>query len=404
MKKWIALLLILCMGASLLACGKEQEQEEVFSAPLLTATEETTQPEESEQTGPVVGVSLPNSDDSFWKESAQAMKEHLEAQGYTMTALFACDDIDTQHRHIREMLINEVDCVVVAAIDSLSLLTPLDDLQNAGIPVVAYDRLLMNTDAVDGFVTYDYQTMGAQVAQSVIDQKQLDKAERAYTIELFMGAPEDHSALLFYNGVMEVLQPYLDSGALECPSGRLAFEDTCVVMNTMEDAQDACAERLRREYPERKLDICLAASDTIASGCRAALAEAGKTGDQWPMITGQGGDLGSVKALVNERQVVTVYKDPKAMGIAAADMAIQLLTGNVAQGDGTSSDNYMVQVPTVQMPWELITMENYRQLLVDTGIYEEKEFPAPTDPVAVPEETTETTQPAETTQPTETTT
>lgn len=402
MKKWIALLLILCMGASLLACGKEQAQEEVFSAPLLTDTEENTTPSEEESTGPVVGVSLPNSDDSFWMESARAMKEQLEAQGYTMTALFACDDLDTQQRHMREMLINEVDCVVVAAMDSLYILEQLEDLKDAGIPVVAYDRLLMNTDAVDGFVTYDYQTMGAQVAQSAIDQMQLETAGRAYTVELFMGPAEDHSALLFYNGVMEVLQPYLESGALECPSGRLAFEDTCVVMNTMEDAQEACAERLRREYPERKLDLCLAASDTIASGCRAALAEAGKTGDQWPVITGQGGDLGSVKAVANQRQTVTVYKDPKAMGIAAADMAVQLLTGDAVQGDGT--DNYMVQVPTVRLPWELITMENYRQLLVDTEIYEAKEFPEETEPVVVPAETTETIQPAETTQPTETTT
>ena len=120
------------------------------------------------------------------------------------------------------------------------------------------------------------------------------------------------------------------------------------------------------------------------------------------MITGQGGDLGSVKAVANQRQTVTVYKDPKAMGIAAADMAVQLLTGNVVQGDGT--DNYMVQVPTVRLPWELITMENYRQLLVDTEIYEAKEFPEETEPVVVPAETTETIQPAETTQPTETTT
>lgn len=406
MKKWIALLLILCLGASVLACGKEQPQEERFSAPLLTDTSiSTTQPEDTGIPGTVVGVSLPNSDDSFWVESARAMKEQLEAQGYTMTALFAGDDVETQQRHMREMLLNKVDCVVVAAIDSLALLEQEQALWDAGIPIIAYDRLLMNTEAVSGFVTYDYQAMGAELARHVVQSKQLDvagAAGRAYTVELFMGPPEDNSALLFYTGVMEVLQPYLDSGALECPSGRLAFEDTCIATHTVETAQEVCADRLKREYAERKLDICLAASDTIASGCSAALSEAGKTGDKWPLITGQGGSLNSVKAVADKRQMVTVYKDPKAFGIACADMAVQLMTGGSVQTEGVLSDNLMAQIPTVHLPWQLITKENYRELLVETKIYSKAEFP--TEETIPENASAEAAQPEVTTQPTETTT
>lgn len=395
MKKWIVLLLVLCLSAGVMGCGKKAQP-----AQTLPETEpvETTQPAEPERPGTVVGVSLPSSTDKFWVETARAIRQQLEKQGYEMAAFFAEDEVETQQRHLREMLINEVACMVIVPVDSLALLEQEEDAREAGIPVIGLDRQLMHTDGVDVLVTYDYRQMGADVARQIIAEKQLDAADperRPYTVELFMGTPENHSALLFYTGVMEVLQPYLDSGALECPSGRLDFEDVYVQPATMDQSHLFCADRLEREYTERKLDICFAADDTIAAGCRAALAAAGQTGDKWPLITGQGGDLGSVKTLANGRQTVTVYKDPAALGIACADVAVQLMNGQTVQTDGVTSDNQVRSVPTVMLPYQVITMGNYRQLLVDTGIYDEKEFP-----VEEPTVPTETTQPVETTQPT----
>lgn len=380
MKKWIAMLLALCLAMSLAACGAREQSGDTAPSDTEDTAADTT-PADPGLPGTVIGISVPNDTDSFWLGSARFLKNILKEQGYSVTVLFAEDDIATQQRHMREMLLNEVDCIIVAAIDSIALLEQEAAAKEKGIPVIAYDRLLMNTDAVVGYVSYDYETMGAELAQHVVQQKQLDipdAAGRPYTIELFMGSPEDHNAMLLHRGALSVLQPYIDSGALECSSGRLAFEDTCVQTGTLEAAQQACADRLEREYTEKKLDICFAASDIIASGCRAALKAAGQTGDKWPLITGQGGDLDSVKAVAKDQQLVTVYKDPEAMAQACADMVLQLLTGEAVQTD-TVCSNQALDVPAVLMPYLLIHKDNYIKELVETKIYTDSELTLPTE-------------------------
>lgn len=385
MKKWFALLLALCLGLSLIACGKEEPQ------PSTAAPE--TQPTETEAVHINVAISMPNDTNAYWLESARMIKEQLEAQDYTVAVLFAENSIENQQRHIREMVLNDVDCMVVAAVDSFALTAELAEAKAAGIPVIAFDRLMMESDAVSGLVAYDYEAMGADMARQVVLERKLDDPEadnRPYTIEFFMDTPENYSSLLLHKGAMSVLRPYLDSGALVCCSGRLEFEDACVPEDDYDTAWAACVTRLHAEYTERYLDICFAGSDLIADACRGALTVNGHVTGKHLTVAGQGGGLTASKAIANGKQAVTVYKDVEALATACADMAITLMAGQIPEGNA-SQDNYIVSVPAVFLPYTVITRENYTQELVDTGIYSETDLP--------PQPTLEETEPTEATQP-----
>lgn len=413
MKKWLALLLALCLGLSLMACGKEE-------APPASSDTAPTQPTQTEAVHINVAISMPNDTNAYWLQSARMIKEQLEAQDQTVAVLFAENSVENQQRHIREMLLNQVDCMVVAAIDSFALTEELADAKAAGIPVIAFDRLIMGSDAVSGLVAYDYEAMGADMAQQVVLERKLNDPEaenRPYTIEFFMDTPENYSSMLLHKGAMGVLRPYLDSGALVCCSGRLEFEDACVPEDDYDTAWAACVTRLHAEYTERYLDICFAGSDLIADACRGALTVNGHVAGKHLTVAGQGGGLTASKAIANGKQAVTIYKDVEALAAACAEMAVTLISGQIPEGN-TSQDNYAVSVPAVFLPYTVINRENYTQELVDTGIYTDTDLPPqPTEAESEPTEATqpsseetqpsgetgEATQPSESTGPTETT-
>ena len=219
------------------------------------------------------------------------IRDRLEGLGYEVDLQYAEDDVQMQVSQIENMIASGVNCLVIASIDSSVLVNVEEQAKNAGIPIIAYDRLLMDTDAVSYYATFDNKGVGTAIGEYIKEKKELDKAKaegKSYTIEFFMGSPDDNNALFLYNGLMEVLQPYLDDGTLVCESGRTSFEDTCILRWSQETAQQNCENYLTGFYADKKLDICASAFDGFAYGCKAALEGAGyKVGEDWPLITGQ---------------------------------------------------------------------------------------------------------------------
>ncbi len=378
MKKLIALLLAMTLAVFALGCTEAADQAETTALTPAPETTVQTQPWESDLPGTVIGIALPNDTEPFWVESAAALRQQLEEMDYRVAILTADDDLQDQVYNVEEILYNHVQCLVVAAIDSLALVELEAQAQEQGIPVVAYDRMLMNTDAVDGCVCFDYEQMGKDMAQELVVQRQLDDPKavgRSYTIEFFMGAPENHNAMLLHRGALSVLKPYLDSGVLESASGRIAFEDTCI-SGDAEAIYNACLDRLNREYTEKKLDICFAGSDLIADQCAQAFLDCGYTELTWPSVMGQGGGLESVKAVVEQTRLFTVHTDPEALAEACAEMVHGLLNGQLTVTDGDCMNNHAIEVPVTYVEHKVITRENHQEELVQTGIYTQKELPS----------------------------
>ena len=322
---------------------------------------------------------MPTQSSERWINDGANMKKQLEALGYEVDLQYAEDDVQMQVSQIENMIASGVNCLVIASIDSSALVNVEEQAKNAGIPIIAYDRLLMDTDAVSYYATFDNKGVGTAIGNYIKEAKDLDAAKAAgdsYTIEFFMGSPDDNNALFLYNGLMEVLQPYLDDGTLVCKSGRTSFEDTCILRWSQETAQQNCENYLTGFYADEKLDICASAFDGFAYGCKAALEGAGyKVGEDWPLITGQDAELMAVKNIISGYQTATIYKDTRLLAEKCVTMVQAVLEGAEPEINDTEQyNNGKVVVPAYLCTPVAVDKDNYKEIIVDGGYYTEEQL------------------------------
>lgn len=390
MKKALSLILAMAMTVSMTACGGNSEpaantgeakteetakQAEDASTEAAKAAAEAT----GDAAGKKVGVAMPTQSAERWINDGNNMKKLLEEKGYEVELQYAEDDVQMQVSQIENLIASGVDCLVVAAIDSGALVNVLASAKEKNIPVIAYDRLLMDTDAVSYYATFDNKGVGTTIAKYIEEAKDLKGAQAAgesYTIEFFMGSPDDNNALFLYNGIMEVLKPYLDDGTLVCKTGRTSFQDTCILRWSQETAQQWCENYLSGFYADEKLDIACSAYDGFAYGIKAALEGAGYTlGEDWPLISGQDADVMAVKNIIAGSQTMTIYKDTRLLAEKCATMVDAVLVGGEPEINDTEQyNNGKLVVPTYLCTPVAVDKDNYQKEIIDSGYYTAEEL------------------------------
>ncbi|RGY97739.1 sugar ABC transporter substrate-binding protein [Clostridium sp. AM58-1XD] len=382
----------MAMAVSMTACGgsstaSNTEAAKTDAAKTEAAKDGATEAAEAaaeaagETTGEgkTVGVAMPTQSAERWINDGNNMKKLLEDKGYKVELQYAEDDVQMQVSQIENLIASGVDCLVVAAIDSGALVNVLASAKEKNIPVIAYDRLLMDTDAVSYYATFDNKGVGTTIAKYIEEKKDLKNAKaegKSYTIEFFMGSPDDNNALFLYNGIMEVLQPYLDDGTLVCKTGRTSFEDTCILRWSQETAQQWCENYLSGFYADDKLDIACSAYDGFAYGIKAALEGAGyKVGEDWPLISGQDADAMAVKNIIAGSQTMTIYKDTRLLADKCATMVDAVLMGTEPEINDTEQyNNGKLVVPTYLCTPIAVDKDNYQKEIVDSGYYTPEEI------------------------------
>ncbi len=390
-RRILSIILGTAMTAALLAgCGGSQTAA-TTAAPAAPATEApaagdattaagaATEAVKAATGGGKVGVAMPTQSSERWINDGANMKKQLEGLGYEVDLQYAEDDVQMQVSQIENMIASGVNCLVIASIDSSVLVNVEEQAKNAGIPIIAYDRLLMDTDAVSYYETFDNKGVGTAIGEYIKDKKELDKAKaegKSYTIEFFMGSPDDNNALFLYNGLMEVLKPYLDDGTLVCESGRTSFEDTCILRWSQETAQQNCENYLTGFYADKKLDICASAFDGFAYGCKAALEGAGyKVGVDWPLITGQDAELMATKNIISGYQTMSIYKDTRLLAEKCVTMVQAVLEGAEPEINDTEQyNNGKIVVPSYLCTPVAVDVDNYKEIIVDGGYYTEEQL------------------------------
>jgi len=323
-----------------------------------------------------VGVAMPTRSSERWINDGMNMKARLEAIGYEVDLQYADDNIELQVEQIYNMILNGADCLVIASVDSAALVGVLEKAKHNGVYVIAYDRLLMETDAVSYYATFDNKAVGTLIGKYIEDEKSLKSAfreKRSYTIEFFMGSPDDNNAVYLYRGLMEVLQPYLDNGTLICNSGKISFEETCILRWSRETAEQRCTEYLDTYYNDVKLDIACSAFDGFAYGVKTALLNEGYVpGKDWPIITGQDAELNAIKDIIGGTQTMSIYKDTRVLATKCVTMVKAVLEGGIPEiNDTRQYNNGKMIVPSYLCTSIAIDKENYKQIIVDSGYYTE---------------------------------
>ena len=333
--------------------------------------------EESEKM--LIGVAMPTQSSERWINDAANMKANLEKLGYRVDIQFAEDDVQMQVSQIENFIAKGVNCLVVASVDSQALVNVLVQAKQNSIPVIAYDRLLMDTEAVSYYATFDNKGVGTKIAEYIVKNKKLETAKqenRTYTIEFFMGSPDDNNALFLYNGIIEILKPYLDSGVLVCKTKRTNFQDTCILRWSQETAQQWAENYLSGYYNNQKLDIACSAFDGFAYGIRSALESAGyKVDVDWPLISGQDADLMAVKNIISGYQSMTIFKDTRILAEKCANMVEAVLKGAEPEiNDTTQYNNNVKTVPTYLCEPLVVDKNNYREIIVESGYYTKEQL------------------------------
>ena len=291
---------------------------------------------------------------------------------------FAENDVNRQISQVDKFIDQDVDCLVIAAVDSYALSNVLEKAKEAEIPVIAYDRLIMDTDAISYYATFDNKGIGTIIANEIVAQADLEEVKKAgesRTIEFFMGSPDDNNAIMFYNGLMEVLRPYLDDGTLVCKSGKITFNETAIIRWSEDSAAEKCARLLDTHYKNEDLDICASVFDGFAYGCKTALENAGYAEKNWPIITGQDADLKACKNIVAGKQTSSVYKDTRILAEKCVTMVNAVCNGSEPEiNDIEQYNNRVITVPAYLCTPVIINADNLEEIIIDGGYYTEEEL------------------------------
>ena len=299
----------------------------------------------------LIGVTMPTKDLQRWNQDGDNMKKELEAAGYEVDLQYASNDVSTQVSQLENQVANGCDLLVVASIDGSSLGEPLKQAKEKGIPVISYDQGEYLVDALD-----------------------LDNQDGPFNIELFTGDPGDNNCNFFFGGAMDVLQKYIDDGKLVVKSGQTEFEQVATANWDSAKAQDRMDTIIAGNYSDgTNLDAVLCSNDSTALGVENALA-ASYTGE-YPIITGQDCDTPNVKNLVAGKQAMSVFKDTRALASAVVKMVDSIMKGEEPEVNDTKSyDNGTGVIPTYLCDPVVVTTDNYKEILIDSGYYTEDQI------------------------------
>ena len=380
MKKFLAAILALMMVLSLVACsdGSTPAADPGTSNPGSTNTPSNG----GGSTGgtQTVGIAMPTKSLERWNRDGDYLKAQFEAAGYAAQLKYSDNDSNQQNNDIQAMIADGVDVLIIAAIDGETLTQTLSDAKSAGIPVIAYDRLIMNTDAVSYYVSFDNYTVGVLQGTFVKEALNLDSASGPFNIEFTAGDPADNNAGYFFNGAFDTLKPYIDSGKLVIPSGKTTFEQVATPSWSTDTALENMQNTLASYYSGGTiLDVALCSNDSTALGVAQAITS-DYAGGNAPIVTGQDGDIANLRNIVDGIQTMTVYKNVSDEAGVTLELAKAILAGQTpgaellsslsaeAAYDTSSYDNGTGIIPSyLLVPWT-VTKDNLQDL-VDTGLY-----------------------------------
>ena len=304
----------------------------------------------------LIGVALPQKTSENWVLAENLFKTDLAGAGFKADVQFANGGVSEQQNQISAMVTKGAKVIVVGAIDGSQLGTQLKAAKDSGATVIAYDRLVKNTAAVDYYVAYDNFKVGELQGQALLDGMAKKKPNGPYNIELFAGSPDDANAQVFFDGAMKVLQPKIDDGTLKVTSGQKDFNQVVTQGWKAENAQKRMDTLLAANYTSAALDGVLSPNDTLA---RAIITSVKAAGKPVPIVTGQDSEVESVKSIMAGEQYSTINKDTRNLVKETIAMVTALQKGQAPTVNDTKSYNNGVKVvPANLLPPVIVTKEN----------------------------------------------
>ena len=342
------------------------------------ATGQEPQPPESA----LVGVTMPTTTSQRWISDGENIKRDLESRGHRVDLQYAQNDVPSQAKQIESQIAAGAKLLIIASVDGSALTAQLRMAAEAGIPVIAYDRLLRGSPNVDYYATFENFRVGVHQAESLLTGLGLRGADGTpgaatgpFNVELFAGSADDNNAAFFFNGAMSVLKPYIDDGRLVVRSGQTDYRAVTTLRWDGETARKRMEEIVTTSYRRAKVNGVLSPYDGISLGILTALKNNGY-GPVFPVVTGQDAELGSVKSIIAQEQYSTIYKDTRELAKVTASMAEAVLKGRTPPqlNNLNDYDNGVKVVPAFLLNPVSVDKANYHKVLVESGYYTDEQL------------------------------
>jgi D-xylose transport system substrate-binding protein len=306
-----------------------------------------------------IGLSLDTLKEARWAKDRDAFLERAKELGAQVTVLSANSDDTRQVADVESLITSKMDVIVIVPHDGKAMAKGVEVAGRAGIPVIAYDRIIVDS-ALDLYMTFDNEHVGELQAQYILEK--LKGAGKPIKLVRIYGSKTDNNAILFKNGQDKALKDAIASGAVV-----VVHEDWA------DDWKPENAKRIMNAAITKHghgIDAVLASNDGTAGGAIQALREEGLAGKI--VVTGQDAELVAVQRIVGGEQSMSIYKPVQALAKRAAEVAVALATGKpvVAKAE---LDNGKRQVPTILLDVVTVTKENVDSTVVKDGFHKREE-------------------------------
>jgi D-xylose transport system substrate-binding protein len=264
----------------------------------------------------------------------------------------ADQDASKQQSQAEAALTNGAKVLVLDPVDSASAGAMVQKAKARNVPVISYDRLILNAD-VGYYISFDNQKVGQLQGQALVDKLKGDG--KSGSIVMINGAPTDNNAKLFKQGAHSVIDA----------SGLKVAKEYDTPDWSPDKAQTEMEQAITAVGKDGFVGV-YAANDGTAGGAIAAMKGQGITPGSRP-TTGQDAELAAVQRLLTGEQYMTVYKAIKPEAEGAAQLAVDLVNGKTPSGASATVNNGQKDVPSVLLEPVAVTKDNIKDTIVADG-------------------------------------
>jgi len=292
----------------------------------------------------VIGVSLPTQREARWVSDKETMEKYAAEKGVTLKVTNADTDSAKQASQVDDLVSQGIDILILAPVDSAAAAAIFEKVHKKGIKVIAYDRLIENSD-VDLYISFNNTTVGE------LQGRYLTRNVPQGRYIILSGDPKDRNSKFYRDGAMEYIQPLVDKGDIRIVTDKAV--ENWDPKNAYKIVEDSLAA-------STNINAILAPNDAIAGAAIEALKTKDLAGKV--VVTGQDADLAAARRIVQGTQAMTVFKDTRQLGKVAIESAIKLANNEPIEISGV-----VVNVSSILLTPTLVDRQNLNDVLIGSG-------------------------------------
>jgi len=345
---WMVVLATILIGVLIAGCAPAAQP-----TPTPTTQSPSPTPTVAPTTATIkIGLSLATLQEERWVRDQERIQQECKDRGIELFTQVANMDAAKQQQQCESMLTQGIDVLIIAPHDATAAAAIVEKAKAAGVPVISYDRLIMNVDDPNMvYISFDNVKVGELQGKYITE-----KVPKGNYV-IMSGAPTDNNAKLFKQGAMNFIQPLIDSGAIK------VVLDQAVVDWKPDNAMKIMEQALTKASND--VQGVLAPNDGTAGGAIQALAAQGLAGKV--PITGQDAELAAAQRIVQGLQSMTVFKDTRNLGTAAVEAALLMTSGKIPSNANQVVNNDKVDVKSILLTPVAVDKANIDAILIDSG-------------------------------------